>query len=153
MGNEKEERMKEAHPLSQWTLFIMTIFFPLYVKKYSLWEFKITKTLFIIPFSVWKAQFKLFCVCCWGRLVLFVSFCALHVGFLSFQCGGLARELHTLQIQPDELHGYQLCGLRPCGENLQTQTHYSILQYFSIDRLPIHSFLFAFCPWSELTQL
>ena len=108
-------------------------FFPsLYVKKYSLWEFKITKTLFIIPFSQWKAQFKVFCVCCWGRLGSFVSFCALYAGFLSVQCGGLAWELHTVQIQPEELHGYQLRGLRPCGENSRTQTHTSTIQYFAM---------------------
>lgn len=71
--NEREERFKEAHPL---TIFIMTIFFSLYVKKYSLWEFKITKTLFIVPFPSWKAQFKVFCVCCLGTLLLFVlCFC------------------------------------------------------------------------------
>lgn len=113
--------MKESAPSFTINPFHYDQFFlSLYVKKYSLWEFKITKTLFIIPFSQWKAQFKVFCVCCRGRLVLFVSLCALHVGFLSVQCGGLARELHTLQVRPEELHGDQLCGLRPRGERTQT---------------------------------
>lgn len=114
--------MKEVHPFSQSTLFITTSFFSLYVKKYSLWEFKITKTLFIVPFSLWKAQFKVLCVCSLGRLVLFVLFSALHVGFFPIQCGCLARELHTLQIQPEELHGDQLCGVRPCGESCLRNT-------------------------------
>lgn len=38
------------------------------------------------------------------------------IGFLSFQCCGLAWELHAVQIQPKGLHGHQLCGLWPCGE-------------------------------------
>lgn len=131
----------------------MTSFFSLYVKKYSLWEFKITKTLFIIPFPQWKAQFEVFCVCCLGRLVLFVSLCALHVGFLTIQCGGLARKLHTLQIQPEELHGYQCCGLWPCGESLWTQTHSSTFQYTYNKLVSLCFLLFKWIHWFCSTPL
>lgn len=53
--------------------------------------------------------------------ILFLLVCVI-AEFLSLQCGSVAWKLHTLQIQPGELHGHQLCGLRSCGENL-THAH------------------------------
>lgn len=92
--------------------------FFLFMSNSTLWEFKITKTLFIVPFPCEKLNLKSFVFVAWVESsYLFCSVCALHVGFLSFQCGSLARQLHTLQVQPGELHGDQQRGLRPCGES------------------------------------
>lgn len=117
-GGMKEKKEWKKHTLFHNQPFSLWPVCFLFMSRSTLsGNLRLQKTLFIIPFSLWKAQFNVFCVCCLGRLVLFVWFCALHVGFLSIQCGCLARELHTLQIQPEELHGYQRRGLRPCGES------------------------------------
>lgn len=112
---------KEARPLSQSTFFIITVFFFLFMSKSSLSVNVRLQRHFSLFFFLpqRKALLKVFCDCLlgWPHLYLFVSVRP-NIGFLSFQCGGVARELHTVQVQPEGLHGDQLRGLRPCGESL-----------------------------------
>lgn len=48
---------------------------------------------------------------CYDLEVAFIFCGCFYTGLLSLQCGGMARKLQSLQIQPGELHGHQLCGL------------------------------------------
>ena len=99
----------------------------------TLWEFKISKKLFIVPFfssPSEKLNLKSFVFVARADSSYLFCFGAPHVGFLSFQRGRLARELHALQIRPEELHGDQLCGVRPRGEDTDT-----ILRLLSINIL------------------
>lgn len=107
--NKKKHTLFHNQPFSLWPFFFSmsrsTLSGNLRLQRHY--------SLFVFPCK--KLNLKSFVFVAWVDSSYL--FCSLHVGFFSIQCGCLARQLHTLQIQPEELHGYQLRGLRSCGES------------------------------------